>query len=196
MVVQELLNAHERDELNVSPWYQRRAVWSNAHKSYLLNTIFEIRPVPTLYIRHTIDIEREKTIKEVVDGQQRCRSIIDYRGNGFSARHPEHNQRVFFRDLTATQKEKLLMAKLSVAYLIGANDADVIEIFGRLNAVSKTLNAQEKRAAKWSGGVPSILPSRRRQPATALARAQSLHCDRDITDGRGSVHGGTRDGAC
>ena len=151
MVVQELLNAHERDELNVSPWYQRRAVWSNAHKSYLVNTVFEIRPVPTLYIRHTIDIEREKTIKEVVDGQQRCRSIIEYRENGFSARHPEHPRRVFFSDLTPRQKEQFLMAKLPVAYLIGANDADVIEIFGRLNAVSKTLNAQEKRSAKWSG---------------------------------------------
>jgi hypothetical protein len=43
------------------------------------------------------------------------------------------------------------MAKLPVAYLIGADDADVIEIFGRLNAVSKTLNAEEKRAAQFSG---------------------------------------------
>jgi hypothetical protein len=43
------------------------------------------------------------------------------------------------------------MAKLPVAYLIGADDSDVIEIFGRLNAVSKTLNAEEKRAARFSG---------------------------------------------
>ena len=43
------------------------------------------------------------------------------------------------------------MAKLPVAYLIGADDGDVIEIFGRLNAVSKTLNPQEKRAAQYSG---------------------------------------------
>lgn len=151
MVIQELLNAHDRGELNVSPWYQRRAVWSNAHKSYLLNTIFETMPVPTIYVRHTIDLERELTVKEVVDGQQRCRSIIEYREDGFGARHPEYSRRVYYRDLSPSQRQQFLMAKLPVAYLIGADDSDVIEIFGRLNAVSKTLNPQEKRAAKWSG---------------------------------------------
>jgi hypothetical protein len=151
MVIQDLLNAHDREELDVSPWYQRRAVWSNAHKSYLLNTIFETMPVPTIYVRHTIDLERELTVKEVVDGQQRCRSIIEYKEDGFSARHPEHSRRVYYHDLSPSQRQQFLMAKLPVAYLIGAGDSDVIEIFGRLNAVSKTLNAQEKRAAKWSG---------------------------------------------
>jgi hypothetical protein len=151
MVIQDLLNAYDRGELNISPWYQRRAVWTNAHKSYLVNSVFETMPVPSIYIRHTLDIEKEKTIKEVVDGQQRVRSIIDYKTNVFSARHPEHSTRVYYRNLSATQREAFLMAKLPVAYLIGADDSDVIEIFGRLNAVAKPLNAQEKRAAQFSG---------------------------------------------
>lgn len=151
MVIQDLLNAHDRGELDVSPWYQRRAVWTSSHKSYLINSIFSTMPVPTIYIRHALDLERETTVKEVVDGQQRCRSIIDYKANLFSARHPEHNGRVFYKNLTAPQRQSFLMAKLPVAYLIGADDSDVIEIFGRLNAVSKTLNAQEKRAAQFSG---------------------------------------------
>lgn len=151
LVVQELINAHQRDELDITPWYQRRSVWTTAHKSYLINSIFAGMPVPTLYIRHTIDIEREKTVKEVVDGQQRIRSILGFRAAEFSARHPHHDKRVFYKDLSAAQRESFLMTKLPIGYLIGADDADVIEIFGRLNAVSKTLNAQEKRAAKYSG---------------------------------------------
>ena len=43
------------------------------------------------------------------------------------------------------------MTSISVGYLIGADDSDVIEIFGRLNSVSKSLNAQEKRNARYSG---------------------------------------------
>lgn len=43
------------------------------------------------------------------------------------------------------------MTSLSVGYLIGASDSDVIEMFGRLNSVSKTLNPQEKRNAAYSG---------------------------------------------
>lgn len=151
MVLQDLLSAHDRGELNISPWYQRRSVWTNGHKSYLINSIFSTMPVPSIYIRHTLDLEREKTVKEVVDGQQRCRSIIDFKSNAFSARHPDHKNRVYFKDLTTAQRESFLMSKLPVAYLIGADDSDVIEIFGRLNAVSKTLNAQEKRAAQYSG---------------------------------------------
>lgn len=151
MLVQDLLSAHSRGELNVSPWYQRRSVWSNAHKAYLINSIFSKTPVPTLYLRHVLDLETERTVKEVVDGQQRCRSIIEYRDNKFSARHPSHSRRAFYDDLTPAQREQFLMAKIPIAQLIGADDANVIEIFGRLNAVSKTLNPQEKRSAQYSG---------------------------------------------
>jgi hypothetical protein len=151
MVVQEFVTASERKELNVQPWYQRRAVWSTAHKAYLINSIFETMPVPTIYIRHALDLEIEKTVKEVVDGQQRIRSILEYREGGFAARHPEHPGRIRYEQLTPAQRSRFLMSKLPVAYLIGADDRDVIEIFGRLNAVSKTLNPQEKRSAKFSG---------------------------------------------
>lgn len=151
MVIQDIANAHSRGELNISPWYQRRAVWTNPQKAYLVNSIFELMPVPSLYVRHTLDLEKGRAVKEVVDGQQRVRSILEYTADGFSARHPEHAKRVKFSELSRTQREKFLMSKLPVAYLIGADDSDVIEIFGRLNAVSKTLNAQEKRSAKWSG---------------------------------------------
>lgn len=151
MLVQDLLTAHQRGELDVSPWYQRRSVWTTPHKSYLINSIFKSAPVPTIYLRHKLDLEAEKTIKEVVDGQQRCRSIIEYRNNEFSARHPGRNRRLYYRDLTPIEREQFLMAKIPTAQLIGADDADVIDIFGRLNAVSKTLNPQEKRAAQYSG---------------------------------------------
>jgi hypothetical protein len=151
MVVQEFVTGHERGELNISPWYQRRAVWTTSHKAYLINSIFETMPVPSIYIRHALDLETEKTVKEVVDGQQRIRSILDYRADNFAARHPEHSRRVRFSELTPAQRNRFLMSKLPVAYLIGADDKDVIEIFGRLNAVSKTLNAQEKRSAQFSG---------------------------------------------
>ena len=151
MVIQELLGSYDRGELELSPWYQRRAVWSNSHKSYLINSIFAAMPVPTLYIRHTINMDEKATKKEVVDGQQRIRAIIGFRTGEFSSRHPEHSGRVHFDDLSRSQREDFLMTKLSIGYLVGATDSDVIEIFGRLNAVSKTLNAEEKRAAKFSG---------------------------------------------
>jgi hypothetical protein len=151
LIIQDLLNFHKDGSLNIDPWYQRRSVWSDPQKAYLINTIFEKKPVPSVYIRHQIDVDLEKSIKEVVDGQQRIRSIIFYRNDEFAARHPDHRQKVKYSELTRAQKSSFLSTTLSVGYLIGAEDPDVIEIFGRINSISKTLNPQEKRNAQYSG---------------------------------------------
>jgi hypothetical protein len=151
IVVQDVINLEANDELNLNPWYQRRAVWKTPQKAYLINSIFENKPVPTIYVRHYLDLEKEKSIKEVVDGQQRVRSVLEYAAGGYAARHPKHKMRTKYAELSAQERTAFKMTKLSVGYLIDADDADVIEIFGRLNSVSKTLNAQEKRNAAFSG---------------------------------------------
>jgi uncharacterized protein with ParB-like and HNH nuclease domain len=151
IVIQDLLNLNKSGGLDLNPWYQRRSVWTRPQKAYLVNTLFEQKPVPTCYIRHYLDVEKEKSIKEVVDGQQRIRTILEYENGEFAAKHPDHKKRVKISELTAAQKSKFKMTAISIGYLINADDTDVIEIFGRLNSVAKTLNGQEKRNAKFSG---------------------------------------------
>jgi Protein of unknown function DUF262 len=151
VVIQDLLNYHSRNELNISPWYQRRSVWNRPQKAYLINTVHENKPVPSIYIRHTIDLEREQSIKEVVDGQQRVRCFIEYKGDEFAAPHPNYKGPVKYSGLTKDEKKRFLLTALSVGYLVNANDGDVIEIFARINSVAKTLNPQEKRNAQFSG---------------------------------------------
>jgi hypothetical protein len=151
LIIQDIQGMAIRKELDLNPWYQRREVWTRPQKAYLINTIFEQKPVPTIYVRHSLDIEREKSIKEVVDGQQRIKALLEYLSGDFGARHPEHKKPVKYASLTKPQQEKLRLTSISVGYLIGATDSDVIEIFGRLNSVSKNLNLQEKRNAKYGG---------------------------------------------
>lgn len=151
LIVQDLLNLHKNAELDLNPWYQRRSVWTQPQKAYLINTLFEKKPIPSLYIRHSLDIEAEKSIKEVVDGQQRIRAILEYAGDSFAARHLHYPKRVKYSQLKRSEGESFKLTSLSVGYLLGATDGDVIEIFGRLNSVAKTLNAQEKRNARFSG---------------------------------------------
>lgn len=151
LIVQDLLNWRNHKEINLNPWYQRRSVWTNPQKAYLINTLCEQKPIPTLYFRHSVDLELDKSLREVVDGQQRIRSIFDYVDGQFAALHPEFNKRVKYNALSSTQKRKFREIKLSGGWLLGASDTDVIEIFGRLNSVAKNLNPQEKRNAKYSG---------------------------------------------
>lgn len=151
VIIQDLLGYYDREELNISPWYQRRSVWTTPQKAYLINTIHESKPVPSIYIRHTVDLATERSIKEVVDGQQRIRCVVDYRRDKFPAKHPNHKQSAIYSDLSRVDRVRFLQSALSVGYLIGATDQDVIEIFARINTVSKTLNPQEKRNANHSG---------------------------------------------
>jgi hypothetical protein len=151
MVVQDLINLEEKGELNTTPWYQRRSVWNQGQKSYLINTIFEKKPMPALYIRHSLDLDKGISIKEVVDGQQRSRAIISFCKNEFTARHPDSNKPLKYSELSKIQKQNFLLTALPVGFLLGATDADVIDIFARINSVAKTLNAQEKRNAQFSG---------------------------------------------
>jgi hypothetical protein len=152
LLISELLQDRKSEALEVAPWYQRRSVWKNPQKAYLINTIFEGKPIPSIYVRHVIDLDDEKSVKEIVDGQQRVRSVLEYRDGLFAAKHPEHdNKYIKYADLSKAQRQRFLSSKLSVGYLIGADDSDVIEIFGRINSIAKTLNPQEKRNASFSG---------------------------------------------
>lgn len=151
LVIQDLINFERKNELNLAPWYQRRSVWSPSQKAYLVNTLFEQKPIPAIYIRHSIDLERGASIKEVVDGQQRTRAILSYCANEFAANHPDIQGKVKFQDLNRNLQHQFLLTSVPVGYLLGATDSDVIDIFGRINSVSKSLNPQEKRNAKFSG---------------------------------------------
>jgi len=179
LIIQDILSLHDREELDITPWYQRRDVWTRSQKSYLINTIHERKPVPSIYIRHRIDLESEKSLKEVVDGQQRIRCVLEYREGKFGARHPGHARPVKYDQLTKKERIAFLQTAMSVGYLVGASDADVIEIFARINTVAKTLNPQEKRNAAFSGAFKQFTLSEgvKRLP---FWRGNGIFTDNDI----------------
>ena len=72
LIIQDLLGYFDRDELDISPWYQRRSVWSKAQKAYLINTIHENKPVPSIYIRHAVDLATEQSIKKLLMANNAC----------------------------------------------------------------------------------------------------------------------------
>lgn len=151
IVIQDIVNLDRNNELNLTPWYQRRSVWNTNQKSYLINTLLERKPIPALYIRHSVDLDLGKSIREVVDGQQRTRTILEYYKNKFSAKHPSYDNKVFYSELKKRDKESFVITPVPIGYLLGASDGDVIDIFARINSISKSLNTQEKLNAEFSG---------------------------------------------
>lgn len=73
-----------RKELELQPKFQRRSVWSDKARSYLMDSILRGKPIPKIFIRQDIHPKTKKTIREVVDGQQRLRTIFAFLQDGFS----------------------------------------------------------------------------------------------------------------
>lgn len=139
-------------QLILNPDFQRRAVWTPSARSALIDTILRRLPMPKVYLRTKIDLVSRKAYREVVDGQQRLRAIIDFSQDEIvlSKRTGEFAG-LKYSKLEDQQQEQFLSYPIAVDQLINASDSDVLEVFSRLNSYTVSLNGQEKRHGKFSG---------------------------------------------
>lgn len=144
---------YQRGELYLQPKFQRRPSWTEKARSYLIDTILRQLPVPKLFLREKTDLAKKNTIREVVDGQQRLRAILDFiEGNLLvSKTHCNIFAEIKFDELSPDVQNEFLSYRFSVDLLEGATDADVLNVFSRLNSYTLTLNAQEKLNAEFFG---------------------------------------------
>jgi hypothetical protein len=156
VAVFDLVKWDDAKELALSPKFQRRRVWPPKARSFLIDTVLHGFPVPKLYMRQHLNVTRAgkpgKTVREVVDGQQRVAAVLDfYKGDLRISRahHPWAGLR--YSDLKKEDQDRFLAYEFSVDLLVGASDADVLNVFARINSHSVPLNAQEKRNAKFYG---------------------------------------------
>ena len=141
------------DQLVLSPKFQRRQVWNSSGKSYLIDTILRGKPIPKIFLRQKTDVLTQTTIREVVDGQQRLATILSYLKDGFvvNRRHNQEYGGLYFSDLPDEAKGFFLNYEISVDVLNDLPDAEVLDVFSRLNSYAVVLNSQEKINAQFFG---------------------------------------------
>lgn len=151
--VNDFLSWHERNELVLQPKFQRRDVWSPKAKSHLIDTILRGLPIPIIFIRQNVDPQKRRTIREVVDGQQRLRAVISFSKDEFTvlkSQNPSVGGKPFSQIPTETQ-QRFINYEFSVVLLEEVSDADVLDIFARLNTYAQKLTAQELFNAAYFG---------------------------------------------
>ncbi|HTQ77054.1 MAG TPA: DUF262 domain-containing protein, partial [Burkholderiales bacterium] len=74
----EFLDWAEGKTLILTPKFQRRGVWQQGAKSFFIDTLLRQMPVPPIYIRLGQAREKNRVIREVVDGQQRLAALTDF----------------------------------------------------------------------------------------------------------------------
>lgn len=140
-------------QLELNPRFQRRSVWTDKAKSFLIDTILRGKPIPKIFIRQKINVTTKTSIREVVDGQQRLRTILSFIKDGFvvSKRQNAQYGGVLFSQLPDEVQAQVLSYEVSVDLLINLPDAEVLDIFSRLNSYAVILNEQEKINADHFG---------------------------------------------
>ncbi|MBR3786603.1 MAG: DUF262 domain-containing protein [Firmicutes bacterium] len=151
--INDFIEWDDRGQLEISPKFQRRSVWSPQAKSYLIDTILKDKPLPKIFIRATTDPKTKKTTREIVDGQQRIRTILSFVKDGFkiSKVHNEEFGGMLYSELPEEVQGEFLKYEVAVDLLLDVQDRDILDVFARLNTYSVSLNKQELFNAKYFG---------------------------------------------
>ncbi|MFJ8642274.1 DUF262 domain-containing protein [Streptomyces sp. NPDC093610] len=148
--IAEFLKWSDDKELNLNPKFQRGPVWASPARSYLIDSIIRGYPIPKLLLRTNIDRDTRRTIRDVVDGQQRLRTIIDFAAGKFPLTAKAAEYRGYrYADLEDDEKDAFLAYKLTCEQLINASDEDVLEVFLRINSYAVPVNGSELRNARF-----------------------------------------------
>lgn len=98
-----------------------------------------------------MDPANKSTIREVVDGQQRLRAILAFaKGDLRLGMRFGDLAGKRYQDLAPEQQEQFLSYQVTTVQLMNASDADVLEVFARLNSYSVKVTPAELRHAKYS----------------------------------------------
>jgi hypothetical protein len=155
---QDFLFLRESDGLVLSPKFQRRQVWNLPQRSYFIDTLIRGLPVPPLFLREVQAEDFSRLVREVVDGQQRLRSVLDFADNKYAVSRsigaPWSGMR--FRDLPAEAQQRILNYHFSCETFEGISDSSVLDIFARMNTYSTPLNKQELRNGKYFGAFKQL----------------------------------------
>jgi hypothetical protein len=148
--VSDLIQWFRKKELVINEKFQRHSVWKPQARIYLIDTILNELPIPKIFIRSIIDPIKQTSVREVVDGQQRIKAILDFADNKMRLSTRSANfSGLTYQDLEDEQKNVFLGYTVVVEQLLNAADDDVIDVFSRINSYTVSLNEAEKRHARY-----------------------------------------------
>lgn len=169
--IQSLYSWYADRKLWVNRRYQRKLVWTLEEKQKLVESVLKRYPIPAILLA-----EREAGDYEVIDGLQRLYTFMSFIETAF----PTNDQRVFdveqfptahtrstegtftiadeYEDrLSAREVGTYLDYSVAISIMRGASDAEIDEVFSRINTYGHQLSDQERRQAGVQNGFSTIV---------------------------------------
>jgi hypothetical protein len=156
--------------LELRPPFQRKPVWTDKQRSFLIESILMDIPIPEIYIQVTLADDGTQEYG-VVDGQQRLRTILQFIGIEREQDQEVEDSNLFaleklpetsthkgktFAEVTGEERKRFFQYQICVRELY-ADDRRVVEdVFKRLNKFTLPLKPQELRNATYHGAFAKL----------------------------------------
>ena len=161
---------YKAGRLELRPPFQRKPVWTDKQRSFLIESLLMDIPIPEVYVQVTQSEDGTEQYG-VVDGQQRLRTILQFVGierdkdredgdyNQFALeRLPETStfKDKTFADVTGEDRKKFFQYEICVRFLYTDDRRVVEDVFKRLNKFTLPLKPQELRNATYHGAFAKL----------------------------------------
>ncbi|ACI55480.1 protein of unknown function DUF262 [Rhizobium leguminosarum bv. trifolii WSM2304] len=161
-VIQSLYGMYRDGKIFVNRKYQRKLVWTLEEKQRLVESIIKKYPIPAVLVAESLE---KPGVYEVIDGLQRLNAIFSYIENFYpdierryfdvtkfstAAGYAEANLFSISADenkLPSKEVSTILDYPLALSVMRNATEAEVNDVFDRINTYGHRLSDQERRQA-------------------------------------------------
>lgn len=156
--------------LELRPPFQRKPVWTDKQRNFLIESILMEIPIPEVYIQVTQD-EDGREHYGVVDGQQRLRTILQFIGIEREEDQKGEDHNLFqldslpktssqkdktFAEVTGEERKRFFQYSICIRLLYTEDQREVEDVFKRLNKYTLPLRPQELRNATYHGSFAKL----------------------------------------
>lgn len=168
--VESIYSYYRKKILLVNRKYQRKLVWSVEEKEKFIDSIYNGLPIPLILVALTK--YKDSTVYEIIDGMQRLNAIVSFiqnevhlSGKYFNldtlalTKSLKDQDKIIQKEPKLSIEECLEITSYQLPFSITAYDkeADIEEIFRRINSYGKTLSSHELRQAGSIGSFTKIV---------------------------------------
>ena len=147
--VADIYQMIDQSKLILRPDFQRKFVWTHEHQEEFIDTLLSGLPFPEIYVcEGEIDIQKMKTTRNVIDGQQRLTTIRNY----IEGKHETPLMKIpTYQSLSDSQKQQFLSYQIVMRDIGKVDEKTIREIFRRINLTKFKLDDIEIQNAIYDG---------------------------------------------
>jgi len=177
MTLGKLISRLQAGGIRINRAYQRSGgIWPPRAKSFLVETVLLNMPIPRVLL-HDLDPPRPPHEADIIDGQQRCTTLRQFREGRFPLTSAVdhalfHGKR--FTELTAKHRAAFDSYVVPIDRYAGITPRQIREVFRRLNYYTAPLNAAEQRHAQFFGELGRFVEGQSRIWHDTFRRVQAF----------------------